>query len=789
MAEVSFKVSSAIKTIVGKELITDDFIAVFELVKNSFDANASQVELVFEDLKLDTPKIIIKDNGVGMSEDDIMNKWLFLAYSEKKSSDDYRDQIKTNRAIAGYKGIGRFSCDRLGEKLKLITRKDDKQPWNILDVNWGDFELDSQKEFQTIPAKLTQEKYIDYFDIEHGTILEITGLRSNDWDRVKLQKLRRSLERLINPHQAGDSEPFSIVLSVLDEQKDDEKVKKERPDDIWEIVNGPIRNFLFETLDLKTTQIQLEIDKEGEFLFTRLNDRGTLVYELVEDNPYKGILHGIKISLFHLNRAAKTAFARRMGLTTRDYGSVFLYKNGFRVHPFGDVDDDSLGIDRRKQQGFYRYLGTRDLSGRIEIYGDNPEFKETSSRAGGLIETKSFETLRIFFIEYALKRLEKYVINLGKFGEDGDFPELIDPDSDEQRKLVFDLIVKLTQSKNVLDIKYDPNVLDILENRSAKSVSQHLKNLKRIAVEHDRTELFAEITRAEQQSELLRLAKNEAEAEAFRERERAEQAEEKARKADEKAQKAEDFARQAQESAKDVSTQNMFLKSVLSKDLQHVLELHHTIGQDARTIEQFSTNLLSSLRNENKPLKREVIQATLERISYAAKKISTVSRFATKANFRADAEEITADLISYIREYLLNVYGGFVLDPYQNKISIDFVFENNNKFVMGFAPINVSIVFDNLISNSRKHKTKNIIVSVVENDDENLVISFKDDGRGIPKKNIPFLFQIGFTTTDGSGLGLNHAKDVMEDMGGSLIYNENSENGAEFFLAFNKRDG
>lgn len=228
------------------------------------------------------------------------------------------------------------------------------------------------------------------------------------------------------------------------------------------------------------------------------------------------------------------------------------------------------------------------------------------------------------------------------------------------------------------------------------------------------------------------------------------------------------------------------MKSVLSKDLKHVLELHHTIGQDARTIEQFSANLLSSLRDESKPLKRENIQATLERISYAAKKISTVSRFATKANFRADAEEIKADLISYIREYLLNVYGGFVLDPYQNKIEISFSASEKDKFITEFAPINVSIVLDNLLSNSRKHKSRSIAVSVVEKSKDSLVISFKDDGKGIPSKNIPFLFQIGFTTTDGSGLGLHHAKEVMEDMNGSLVYNESSDVGTEFLLTFNQ---
>src|SRR5882762_3947720 len=91
-----FRVSSALKTIIGKELITNDFIAVFELVKNSFDANATQVDITFEGLNSKNPRIIIKDNGHGMDEADLFNKWLFVAYSSKKDgASDYRDKIKS----------------------------------------------------------------------------------------------------------------------------------------------------------------------------------------------------------------------------------------------------------------------------------------------------------------------------------------------------------------------------------------------------------------------------------------------------------------------------------------------------------------------------------------------------------------------------------------------------------------------------------------------------------------------------------------------------------------------
>lgn len=195
MATKTFKVSSALKNIIGSELITNDFIAVFELVKNAFDAHATKVELKFLDLDGDNPRLIISDNGKGMDQDDLENKWLFVAYSAKKDgTEDYRDSISSKRIHAGAKGIGRFSCDKLGARLKIYTKKKSKSSANtsVLAIKWKDFEQDSTVEFEKIQVEY-QELKSDPHDLKHGTVLEISDLREI-WDRDKLLTLRRSLE-------------------------------------------------------------------------------------------------------------------------------------------------------------------------------------------------------------------------------------------------------------------------------------------------------------------------------------------------------------------------------------------------------------------------------------------------------------------------------------------------------------------------------------------------------------------------------------------------------------------
>ena len=133
--ELHFDVSTGLKRVLGSELITDDEVAIFELVKNSFDAGATSVHLYF-----DEENIVVADNGLGMSYDDLHDKWLFVAYSAKRegrTKKDFRD-VAAERHFAGSKGIGRFSSDRLGQEILLQTRPKGGKSATVhrLIVNW-----------------------------------------------------------------------------------------------------------------------------------------------------------------------------------------------------------------------------------------------------------------------------------------------------------------------------------------------------------------------------------------------------------------------------------------------------------------------------------------------------------------------------------------------------------------------------------------------------------------------------------------------------------------------------
>lgn len=574
---LEFKVGSYLKNIIGRDLITDDYIAVFELVKNSYDAHAKNVVITFED-----DKIIIADNGKGMSLKDLVDKWLFVAYSAKEDgsedeefnedkNESYRDKIQVRRHYAGAKGIGRFSCDRLGQKLKLTTRKINSKEANIIDVNWADFEKDPKKEFRKIEVEHEVDnsgKIVFPSNSNNGTILEITGISGN-WTRKKLLGLKHSLEKLINPFSKTDT--FSIEIICKRELKEDENGKyKSAPRGAEDLkgepyldrdkVNGKVKNSILDVLDLKTTQINVVLEKSK--ITTEILDRGALIYKIEEPNAEFSLIENLTMDLYFLNTSAKNNFTRRMGVQVVNFGSVFLFKNGFRVQPYGEVGDDSWGLDYRAQQGYNRYLGTRDLFGRVDIITDNNiQFKEVTSRDGGLVETEGYKQLTDAFKEKALKRLERYVVGVlwgegfkrrNYFGEDKEAIEkadsyrkkLLDKDkfaddieiakSNLGSKLDFIQIIKsLANDKEVKILDYNKDLIDLVNENLDDIQTKFVSDIEFIADKTDDAGIKQKLSALEKKYQELEAQKIEAEKLAKEEERKRIEAEKKSRESGE----------------------------------------------------------------------------------------------------------------------------------------------------------------------------------------------------------------------------------------------------------------
>lgn len=783
---LQFKISSALKNIIGRDLITDDFIAVFELVKNSYDAHATKVDVIFENIYSDNGKIIIKDNGKGMSYQDLLDKWLFVARSSKKEGDEeesyknYRNKIKVKRAYAGAKGIGRFSCDRLGRELYLETIKDEENARiEALVTDWNKFEEDSNNEFVNVSVLHETLKKSSY-DLTQGTVLEISHLHS-EWNRDKFQSLKDSLARLINPSTIVDDDSFKIFLSVEEERLNDGKQIKKNKDlvekgkleesevDYFNIVNGEIRNPIFETLQLKTSYIESDIKKDS--ITTTLYEGGELVYKIEEENPYSDF-SDIHYSIYFLNQSAKATFTRRMGVQPVEYGHIFVYKNGLRVYPYGERGEDPFKMDVRKSQGYARNLGTREVIGYISIQGTNDNLKETSSRGDGFIKTSAYFNLEKQFYE-TLKKLEKYTIDITDWGNFLSYDDYINinesfiKNEGTKNERIFDvnenlsqLISSISNSKSVKRFEVSPNILRILDSKSEKSAQGTLKKLSENIDSDDfnKEEVKKTIKNVERKLSDLKSRKDEAEEEAL--------------------QKHIENEELRIELDREIA-EKLFDKSVEGREKKDLLALQHQIIHTAGNITWSLDSLVDSI-NSDKP-KEELIE-DIKDISLEVQRIVSASRFVTMAGFNTQAEKITKDLVSFVNDYIINIYqpaDSFIHSKGPIKISIK---KTNLKKIMKFRPFEITVVLDNLFSNSRKAKSTEILLEWTKKK-SNLVLSFKDNGNGIPKDIVDKIFEFRYSNTDGSGIGLYHVQSILEKYSSEIEYVP-SKNGTEFQIIF-----
>ena len=804
MDELKFKVSTGLKSILGQDLITSDNIAILELVKNSYDAHATRVIITFE-----KDSIIIADNGKGMSLNDLQNKWLFVGYSAKSDGTEdasYRSKFKRN--FAGAKGIGRISCDRLGSEVWLTTKSEDSNTVEIIHVDWNKFEKSLKKEFDKIPIEHESrtEDYIFPGGSTIGTELKITGFRPEtpEWTRERITDLKKSLEKMINPFSG--SEDFSIEIKARAfEEEDlkkqaqieafDESITEEKIAQIRNsIVNGVIQNTIADVLTIKTTLIESRLI--NGVITTKLHDRGEFMYEIQEINTFDK-LEDVTINLYFLNQSAKKTFSHRMGVPPVKYGNVMLFRNGFRVWPYGEPGDDSWKLDQRAQQGYNRFLGTRDLFGRVDVETtDVSAFKEVSSRDGGLIMTDAAKQLMEYFSTIH-RRLERYVAGVlwgegflrNEYFKSQDLAlkaremlQNIDKHSDSSDSLYqnigskvdfLQLIKNLVNDKNIVVKYYNSNLADVLSDMTYADVLQtdFVESLKEVAEKTSDQSLAANITFFEKQLAHMRKQKKAAEKIAEAERKAKVKAEREAR-----------IAREAKEKVeKELEVkkqQNLYLESHrdTSKEVDDIM---HTVLISSTELDSL-VKILKILASEDIVDKTELLN-TIKDIEFNVERIHMLSSLITKADVSILRDSIELNIYEYTKEFL-GILG--------NSINISFINNLKTEVLKKVQILEWTIVLQNLVSNSKKAGADEIKLTFMA-DGRKLLLDFSDNGIGVnlEKFTPESIFKLGITDRQGgSGIGLNTVQSAMRyKLNGAIEFLGNGLNnmeGATFRLTF-----
>lgn len=388
----------------GTDLISSEKVALIELVKNSFDADATVVLIRFRaPLAQGDGSVEIWDDGHGMDAETLQTSWLDIATDAKKK---HTRSESGRRRVLGEKGIGRLAAARLASEMLLTTRRADADEVRLL-IDWRDFdredayldEIDVAWEvggptvfveegaadaaFDEVPLEMWQEG--------QGTLLQLEKL-SREWVEADFHDLRQALSRLVRPRPDAElgqpHDGFKIVLDLPTE---------------FASLSGEVGP----PGELRSPHYHLVgyVDANGvaQWRYTQLDP------PLDEITESQNLWHGdraprtgpfeLDIEVWDRDRNAIEKVSGAQSLTgfrrlLDQVAGVSVYRDGFRVLPFGEAGDDWLGLDRRRVQNPTLRVSNNQVIGHVFIGADtNVELRDQTNREG-LIEGLAYEDLR-----------------------------------------------------------------------------------------------------------------------------------------------------------------------------------------------------------------------------------------------------------------------------------------------------------------------------------------------------------------------------------------------------------
>lgn len=414
----------------GEDLIPSDRVAITELVKNSYDADANRV-LVQIEAAGPKQSIHVWDDGHGMSLDELLSRWLEIANPNRAT------RVKSEsgkRRVLGAKGLGRFAAGRLGSLIEIHSRRDEQDEVQLA-VDWSRFS-DDDAYLTDIPVEwragdpetFAPGSLLNPLSKDHGTHIRVSGLR-HEWHQHEVSDLRIALSRLLHPTPHADLSPHFVP--DFEVSVDAEGLTH---------LSGPLG--ASETLNTPKYQIIAIISEQGDAVLTSFSDQSPTGEHSSITIPTEGTSCGpleLDIRAWDLDTASLRALvnvdlgaanSHDVRRTIRENSGIAIYRDGFRVQPYGDADNDWLNLDLRRVNNPTLRLSNNQVSGFIfTTADDNSDLRDQSNRLG-LIENESYADLKNKVLR-VLAELEKmrYSRRRGDEGADSE---------NERRRGIFD---------------------------------------------------------------------------------------------------------------------------------------------------------------------------------------------------------------------------------------------------------------------------------------------------------------------------------------------------------------
>jgi len=408
----AFKPRARLLQLLGDQLIGSSKLAVFELVKNSYDADADEVDITLGDLGTAAPWIRVEDNGQGMSLETIRDVWLVPGddHREKDRSQDRRSP-KYHRLPLGEKGVGRFAVHKLGGRVRMTTRAAGCRECHVT-IDWS--ELMSNRFLEDAPVTVTEREAKVFTGDKTGTRIRIDDLSQRDWTRAEVRDLYRQVTSISSPFSTREDD-FEIAFKVPGFQS----WISELPDASDLLERAPWRfNFEFDgenltyTYDFRgvpgipvdtrkftlTEQLQIVAERESDDLDAASAPRVRRSAGLVAD---ESTIHGIgtvKGTLYVYDRdreiMSRYSQSRLVDRFLDQNGGIRVYRDKIRIYNYGEPGDDWLGLDLRRVNSPSRNLSRNIVIGLIDLNLDESNGLREKTNREGFVENGPYRRLR-----------------------------------------------------------------------------------------------------------------------------------------------------------------------------------------------------------------------------------------------------------------------------------------------------------------------------------------------------------------------------------------------------------
>lgn len=394
-----FRPRARLLLLLGDQLIRDPGIAVFELVKNAYDADSPNVIITMSNLSNQKNGMItIDDSGVGMDYDTVTNIWLEPGTDYRTNQRDINQRTPVfNRFPIGEKGIGRFAAHKLGTQIRIITRKKNN-PEVLVEIDWDDFK--KEKYLDDVPVKVEEREPQLFKGQKSGTRIEIKGLR-NVWDKRMVRELSRAITSICSPFEnIGDFKPefvltdqndwlnklmtveevleYSLFRARCDIKNDPEESDSIRLFYDYEFV--PLPGMLEKVSGRKVSNVKVALKKN------------------IPNNIAKQI-GDIHIDFFIFDRDPKIL---SLGVTDKkglrvfldESGGIRVYRGGVRVYDYGEKGNDWLDLGGQRVNVPSQRISNNLVVGAVSLEIENsPGLVEKTNREG-FVDNDAFRVFK-----------------------------------------------------------------------------------------------------------------------------------------------------------------------------------------------------------------------------------------------------------------------------------------------------------------------------------------------------------------------------------------------------------